>query len=58
MPEDIDELAGMTRLELLAARAGMRLAIAVVERLVAANPQATSADALDFLRDRLALMPR
>lgn len=55
--ETSDKLGGMTRMELLAARAGMRIAIGVVEALLATNAQATADDALTFLRDRLALMP-
>lgn len=51
-----DPLEGFTRLELLAARAGMQVAIAVVERALANNPQASAADVLVFLSDRLAMM--
>ena len=47
----------MRGLEQAAARAGMAIAIAIIEQLIARDPEATAVDALPFLSDRLNLMP-
>lgn len=47
----------MRGFEQTAARAGMTMAMAVIEQLLARHPQATAEDALVFLADRLYLMP-